>query len=542
MPQQTPVIEESSRFNFITSIWIVPFIAIIVAGWLAYQYYSELGDEIRIIFPKNEGLNAGQSQIKYRDVQVGTVQKILLRKDGNGVVVVARMDKLAEPYLNEKAKFWIVKPEVGVTGVSGLDTLLSGTYINMFSEKEGQPKDTFYGLKEPYHANKEGVYYQLIAPSGFNINRGTPINFKNMTVGQVEYVNISLDGQNIDFVVFVQQQYVPYIHRNSKFWVTSTVDASFANGRLDVNVAPLSNLVQGGIEFSSTHEDADDTVPDNFVFRLYKNSSLAQGMTIGKGGDFIETFEILTQEPISKLKTGAFVEYEGYEVGRVKDISLSYKKDTHKIEGKVLIDVDMSSFTRKDENITSAHRNFNQMVKEGLRAKMTPSDPLTGALFVNLVFEDNATAQSLTKGKMFAVLPSVKSDGGGMMDEADKLLKKLNNLPLEKLLASINKVVDDSAEPINTVLTDLKKTVKDVNALTGKKSFQTMPNEIDRTLKELTRTLATAKQVIKGYDNQSLLARQIAETLKVVTETSKSMQQFLEMLNRKPDSLIFGDQ
>lgn len=128
------------------------------------------------------------------------------------------------------------------------------------------------------------------------------------------------------------------------------------------------------------------------------------------------------------------------------------------------------------------------------------------------------------------------------MGEADKLLKKLNSLPLEKLLASINKVVDDSAEPINTVLTDLKKTVKDVNALTGKKSFQTMPNEIDRTLKELTKTLATAQKTIKGYDNQSLLARQIAETLKVVTETSKSMQEFLEMLNRKPDSLIFGDQ
>ncbi len=542
MSQQTPVIEESSRFNFITSIWIVPFIAIMVAGWLAYQYYAELGDEIRIIFPKNEGLNAGQSQIKYRDVQVGTVQKIVLRKDGNGVVVIARMDKLAAPYLNEKAKFWIVKPEVGVTGVSGLDTLLSGTYINMYSEKEEQSKDTFYGLKEAYHENKEGIYYQLTAPSGLNINRGTPISFKNMTVGQVEHVNISLDGQNIDFVVFIQKAYVPYVHRDSKFWVTSTVDVSFANGRLDVNVAPLSNLVQGGIELSSTHEDANDTVPDNFVFRLYKNSNIAQGMKIGKGGDFVETFEVMTQDAISKLRIGAFVEYDGYEVGRVKDVSLSYKNDTRKIEGKVLVEIDVSAFAKKEDNITSAYSQFSQMVQEGLRAKIAPSDPLTGALFVDLAFDPNATKQSLTQGKKYALLPSVKNEEGGLMDETDRLLKKLNNLPLEKLLASINKVVDSSAEPINTVLTDLRKTVKDVNALTGKKSFKTMPNEIDRTLKELSKTLATTKKVVEGYDNQSLLTRQIAETLKVVTETSKSMQQFLEMLNRKPDSLIFGDQ
>jgi paraquat-inducible protein B len=177
------------------------------------------------------------------------------------------------------------------------------------------------------------------------------------------------------------------------------------------------------------------------------------------------------------------------------------------------------------------------MVEEGLRAKMMPADPLTGALFVDLGFEDNVTKQTLVQGKKFALLPSVKSDAGGMMDEAQKLLQKLNSLPLEQLLTSLNKVVDNS----DGLLSDLGKSVKDVNALTSKKSFQAMPNEIDKTLKELTKTLAVAQKTIKGYDNQSLLTRQIAETLKVVTETSKSMQQFLNMLNRKPDSLIFGD-
>ncbi|WP_296824643.1 MlaD family protein, partial [Sulfurovum sp.] len=116
MSQEIPEIEESTKFNFITSIWIIPFIALLIAGWLAYQYYSELGPQIRITFPKNEGLQVGQSHIKYRDVPIGTVSKIELQEEGEGVVVIARMDKTATPYLNEHSRFWIVKPEVGISG------------------------------------------------------------------------------------------------------------------------------------------------------------------------------------------------------------------------------------------------------------------------------------------------------------------------------------------------------------------------------------------------------------------------------------------
>lgn len=542
MSTQTPKVEESSKFNLLTSIWIVPFVAMLIAAWLAYQYFSELGPQIRIVFPNSEGLNPGQSQIKYRDVSIGTVKKIILQKEGKGVVVIAKMDKSAVPFLNENTKFWIVKPEVGISGISGLDTLISGTYIGMVSSEGEESKKSFIGLAQAYKFAREGVYFQLSAPSGYNVKEGTPLYFKGTKAGQVEYLNISLDGQNIDFAVFVNKAYVPYVHSDSKFWVTSAVDIDFANGRLDVNVAPVTYLMQGGIEFSSTGEDASDTVPEQFVFELHKNGNLAISQNIGRGGNFIKSFEMMTEDSIAKLKIGAPVEYEGYEVGRVKDVELSYNAKTHKILGKVLLSIDVSSFASDDDNVTNCQNKFYKAIEEGLSAKITPTDPITGMLFVDLLFDSNSTHRSVTKGQKYALLPSIENDGGGMMDEADKLLKKLNSLPLEKLLASINKVVDDSAEPINTVLTDLQKTVKDMNALTGKKSFQTMPDEIDRTLKELSKTLATAQKTMKGYDNQSLLARQIAETLKVVTETSKSMQQFLEMLNRKPDSLIFGDQ
>ena len=126
-------------------------------------------------------------------------------------------------------------------------------------------------------------------------------------------------------------------------------------------------------------------------------------------------------------------------------------------------------------------------------------------------------------------IPSIPSDTSGIVDE------------VEKLVASLNRVVNDNAEPIQLLVADLQKTVKDINAMTSTKSFKGMPDELNKTMKELTKTLRTAKKVLEGYDKDSLLTHQVSQTLKEVTETSQEMQQFLKLMNRKPNSLIFGD-
>ena len=545
MSQQIPEIEESTKFNFITSIWIVPFVALLIAGWLAYQYYSELGSEIKIIFPKNEGLQAGQSRIKYRDVPIGTVTKITLQEDGEGVTVIASMDKTATPYLNGNSKFWIVKPEVGFSGVSGLDTLISGTYINMNSEKGGVFKDKHVGLDHAYREIGGGEYYQLNSSRGDStVKVGTPIYFQNIQVGQVEYVVLSLDGTSMDVVIFIDKLYVPCVHTDSKFWVRSTLDVSLSNGSLDVKVAPFSDLIQGAIEFSSSGVDDTNSVPYSFVFPLYKNSNVIESKKIGSGGKHIKTFMLRTQDSLAKLKLNARVRYDGFDVGGVEKIKLSYEKETHHMKGEVLINIDTSVFEDPNDTNHTGEENFHQAVEEGLRAKITSADIITGMLFVDLIFDENATKQTVTQGKHYAVLPTVESDGGGVMDEVKKILAKLNDLPLKKLIVSIDKVVNETSAPVanaNKVLLDLQKTVENINKLTGKKSFTALPDEVDKALKELTKTLRTTKKVVKGYGNNSLLTHQIAQTLKVVTETSKEMQYFLEMLNRKPNSLIFGD-
>ena len=545
MSKQIPKIEESTKFNLITSIWIVPLIALLIAGWLAYQYFSELGPEIRITFTKNEGLQAGQSRIKYRDVPIGTVSKIELQEDGDGVVVIARMDKTATPYLNSESRFWIVKPEVGISGVSGLDTLISGTYINMYSKKDETFKSEYVGLDYSYRNISGGEYFVLNTQRGeSSVKPGTPIYLKNVKVGKVEYVVLALDDASIDIIVFIDKQYIPYVHIDSKFWVRSTLDVALENGNLDVNVAPAIDLIRGAIEFSTTGKDREKIVSDNFVFELHRNKNSTLSNKIGKGGKYIKEFMLHTQNTIAKLKPNAPVEYHGFKVGSVKDIKLNYSKVKHKMQGKVFVAIDTSVFKDLNDTTHTGEENFYQAVAEGLRAQIVPTDPITGMLYVDLTFNHSDKNRTIMKGKEYAVLPTVEYASGNLMASATKILDKINALPLEKLLASLNKVVDESAKPVsnaNALLLDLKKTVKNLNTMTNKKSFIAMPDEVNKMLKELTKTLKTTKKVVKGYDSNALIVQQLSQTLKIVTETSKEMQHFLEMLNRKPNSLIFGD-
>ena len=552
MSTEIPEIEESNKFNFITSIWIVPFIALIIAGWLGYKHFAERGPEIKILFQKNEGLIAGQSVVKFRNIPVGKVTKIDVAEKSDGVVVTVRMkNKRSKPYLTEEAKFWIVKPEVGISGVSGLDTLLSGTYINVYSKTGGKNfKKEYIGLTQPYRDTMEGEYFHLVSANGEYTSVGTPIYYKNIKVGQVEYLYLGLDNKNIHVIVFIDKQYAAYVHNDSKFWTRNTLNVNFAKGNLDINIAPVRYLLEGGIVFSSSGKDKNSSVAHGRIFPLYVSKTHADSTTIGSVAKCIKKFVLLTDETIANLRVQSPVRFDGFDIGWVSDIQISYSRASHKMLGKILLSIDTSVFEDKYETNSSGVikstglANLYQAVEEGLRAKITALDPITNMLFIDLTFKHQDGNGSIVQDGKYAQLPMASQSSTGIMASMTQILDKLNNLPLEKLLASVNKVVDDTAEPIanaNEVLIDLKKTVENLNALTNKKSFIAMPDEVNKALKELTRTLKTTKKVVKGYGNDSILNKQLSHTLEILTKTSQEMQVFLRMLNRKPDSLIFGD-
>jgi len=545
MSTNIPKIEESNKFNLFTSIWIVPFIALVIAGWLAYQYFEDLGAEIEIIFAKNEGLVAGQSVVKFRNVPIGKVTKIYVTEDTEGVIVRVRMNsKSATPYLTEKARFWIVKPEVGFSGVSGLDTLLSGTYIDVYSEKGGTFRERHIGLTQPHQDTSKGKYFHLVSVDGKNISVGMPIFYKNIKVGKVAYKYLSLDERHVDVIIFVDNLYAEYIHTDSKFWMKNSMTVDFTRGKLDVDIAPLNFLLTGGIVFSATESERTQVLDVNYIFTLHTSKTEAENDTIGSGIKHNKRFLLITKESIAKLSQDSVVRFDGFDIGKVLQIKLSYSPKNHQMEGSVVIEVDMSVFEDKHDNNATGEENFYGAVEEGLRAKIAALDPITGSQYIDLTFNHLDGEGTITVDDKYARLPMASQSSSGIMDSVSQILDKLNTLPLNELVTSVEGVISEAKEPVknaNALLLDLTDMVKDIKKMTSKKSFEVLPNELNKALKSMNKTLKDTSKVVKGYDSDSLVKEQLAQTLKILTKTSQEMQVFLRMLNRKPNSLIFGD-
>jgi len=548
MSESIPEIEESSKFKFITSIWIVPIIAIVIALWLAFQYYSELGPKIEINFEKSEGLKAGQSQIKFRDVLIGKVEKVMLNDGGEGVKVIARIHKEATIYLNDHAQFWIVKPEVGIGGVSGLDTILTGTYIKMMSQKKKMKKRKFIGLEQPYRLLDKGDYYHLNASSSHNLKKGTPVFFKDMKAGYVAYVNIALDGKSVDVIIFIDKSYTHYIHADSKFWVQSSLSIDYLNGQLNFNMAPLSNIVRGGIEFSSSGEDAENKVPYDYIFRLYQDSAVAVQKKIGKGGKAIRDYHMIFNESTAKLKKDASIKYDSFDVGRVKDIAYSYNSKSHQLSSEVVVSIYTSIFFDSNDSNHTGVENLENAVEEGLRASLQKHDPISGYLYVDLDFIETNQTKEIAHMEHYALFPTVSASSDGIMSGLNGLIDSIQKLPLESLIVSIDKaaesfsgLLNDNNTAVQQLLSSLDKTLVGINKMVGSKAFAKMPVELNKTMRGLQKTLRSLDSVLKSNSDESLMASQLSETLKEVKKASIDTQKLFKKLDRKPNSLIFGD-
>jgi paraquat-inducible protein B len=289
----------------------------------------------------------------------------------------------------------------------------------------------------------EGEYFHLVSANGDNTSVGTPIYFKNIKVGQVEYLYLGLDNKNIHVIVFIDKQYAPYVHNDSKFWTKSTINVNFAKGNLDINIAPVNYLLQGGIVFSSPGDDKNVSVAHGRVFPLYNSKTQAESTTIGSVTKCIEEFMLLTDDSIAKLRVQAPVRFDGFDIGWVSDIQLSYSKASHKMLGQILLAIDTSVFEDTHETNISGElkstglANLYQAVEEGLRAKITALDPITGMLFIDLTFNHQDGNGSIVKETEYAQLPMASQSSTGIMTSMTQILDKLNNLPLEKLLASV---------------------------------------------------------------------------------------------------------
>ena len=536
-----PKIKKSFGFKLFTSIWIVPIIAFLITISLAYQHFSQMGKEIRIYFDSSSGLKI-KSKVQYRNVAIGEVTKILLDDDSEGVVVVVRMDKGTKKYLNNKTEFWIVKPEVDSSGISGLETLISGAYIGLYTQKDKSFKKIFQGLNKPHKSRGDGIYYTLTTnKTHINVSKNSPVFYKNIEVGRIDKVELD-DNMRMNIVILIENRYTKYINISSKFWIRSALDINFENSNLNINLAPIGDILKGGLEFSTNFNIEEIEIPKDYRFALYQSRSASLNKKLGVGGTYIKRFIMEFDDKMSNINQYASVKFNDYIIGEVTRIEFNYDIKDKKIKTKLETTIDTSAFYDKNIRYKDGFDNLKDAVIMGLRARVDTENPITNTIFIDLDFVEDDKNQTIkiAKNSNF-IFPTYKQAESEIIKSLNIMLNKFKNLPLKELLVSTTKLIDDSNKPITNLLLEFNNSASLLNKILAQKDMKRLPSSLNKTIKKLDKLITSMTKLSDGDGEKSILASQFSDMLKQLTEASISMNKFATKLNKKPNSLIFGD-
>jgi paraquat-inducible protein B len=578
VPQATVVPRSRAR---VSVVWVIPVLAAVVALGIAVQRILSEGPTITITFKAAQGIEAGKTFVKYKDVNIGQVTKVELTADSSKVEVTAKMAKSAAGLMVEDATFWVVEPRVTLSGVSGLGTLLSGNYIGFEVGKSSKKQKTFTGLETPpiITSGQPGRQFVLKADTIGSLGIGSPIYYRRLQAGQIIAYKLAGDGKSIDLTVFVNSPYDRYVNPGTRFWNASGIDVSIGAGGVDVRTESLVALIAGGIAFE-TPDFAGPAEPAaaETAFTLYSDRTIAMKQPEVAAARFVLYFN----ESLRGLSVGAPVTLLGLPAGEVTDVGLDIDPVTRTLRGRV----DVASYPERlikrltvkqavaAEALAGSPQErrafFQRMVEQrGLRAQLRSGNLLTGQLYVALDFFPDAPAAKIDWSQEPGVLPVVPSTVPDLEAKLTSILAKLDKLPYEsigadltKVLATVDGTLRDASTALNRVNADvtpeLRATLEDLRRMiatadglfknqvnTTLEGVNTTLKDVSKTLEELRGPLATADRVLKNTDATLLgknapVQQDLRDALQEVTRAARSLRDLMDYLERHPDALIRG--
>jgi len=537
------------RSRRISAIWIIPLVAVAIGGWLAWDTWSKQGPTIRISFDSGEGLQAGQSQLKFKDIVFGTVKSLELAPDHTHVVVTVATTHEAKPLLTDQTIFWVVKPRLFAGNVSGLETLLSGSYIGMLpGEAGGKAQHRFVGHEDPpiLLANVPGHTFVLKAKKLGSISLGSPVFYRDLSVGEVLGWDIADMAEYVTIRAFVRAPYDSYVHDETRFWNASGVSVKLAGAGIEVQMESLKALLLGGIAFETpTAEIHTAVTAENHVFPLFADRDAANNASYTRKIPMISYFP----GSVKGLAPGSEVTVHGLKVGQVTEVRLTYDRanDTvlapvrYEIEPERVVGVGVRVFKTDVESVEA-------LLKGGLRASLQSASLITGQQVVALDFVTDAPPVPVTKEGEDFVLPTTEGGGfAGLASSANDLLGKVNQIPFDQIGKSLNgilKSINDATQgpQLKKALTDLSAMIASAQAMMQRLDTKQLP----QLTADLEKTLTSANKLVlsldSGYGDNTKFNRDLDRLMAQTTDAVRSIRALTDLLARHPEALIKGRQ
>ncbi|MBV8120604.1 MAG: MCE family protein [Alphaproteobacteria bacterium] len=553
---EPPVLARATarRSRRISIIWVIPLVALAIGAWLAYDTLSKEGPTITVTFDSGEGLQAGQSQLKYRDIVFGTVKSLALTRDHNHVDVTIATTAQAEPLLTNTTAFWVVKPRLFAGNISGLETLLSGSYVGMMpGATGGKAQRAFEGREDPPILTEHvpGREFLLKARRLGSISLGSPIFFRDQSVGEVLGWELADMAEYVTIHAFVRHPYDGYVNDQTRFWNASGLSIKLAGAGVEIQLESLKALLLGGIAFQNP--DLEGKVPavaaENHIFELFADRDAADAAS------YTRKIEVVSYFPgsVSGLGPGSPVTMHGLTVGQVLGVELKYDtaNDTivapvrYVVEPERIIGVGQRRFKTDQEAVEA-------VVKKGLRATLQSANLITGQQQVALDFVPNAPPAAVEMHDGHFILPTTEGGGfAGLAASASELLNKVNTIQFDKLGQSLNQLLQStdalvSGPQLRDSLTKLSATLSMAETFTRNLNTGTAPafKQLPDMSKQLQTTLNNTNKLLvsvdAGYGDNTKFYRDLDRLLVQTTDALNSLRALSDLLSRHPEALIKG--
>jgi len=538
-----PEPEIQTKKRRISIVWLVPLVALAIGGWLVYKAISEKGPTVTITFKSAEGLEAGKTKIKYKDVELGQITSIELDDDLAQVVVKAELVKTAEKFVSENTRFWVVRARVAAGGISGLGTLFSGAYIGLDPGQPGKQKTYFQGLEVPPVVTTDlpGSHFVLRAESLGSLNIGDPVYFRRIEVGQMVSYKLDEDGQAVTIKVFVHDPHHQLVRKNTRFWNASGLDVAIGADGIRIDTESFASLMIGGIAFDTpAGQEAGEPAKENDVFRLYKNRESISEKTYVRKTRWLLHFD----GDVRGLNIGAPVELHGIQIGQVLDVNLEFDLDTEAFRIPVLIETEPDRIKTAGKIPEGVERQkiMDYLVGKGLRAQLKTGSLITGQLLVAIDMHPGEPPAKINWEGSYPEIPTVPTAMEEITTSLTQLLRKLEKLPIEQIGIDLRDTVAGAKRLINSAelqdsITALDQTLNQAQIFAASLNTSIAP-ELKTAVSNLNSALIQAQKLTKSLNSN--VSPQADRTLKELQAAARSIKVWAAYLERNPEALIRG--
>ncbi|MBD3894431.1 intermembrane transport protein PqiB [Halomonas sp. ML-15] len=524
------------RQRRISPIWIVPIVALLIGLWLAYDNYLQRGTQITLMMDNAEGIEAGSTLIKTRNVEIGRVERVGLSDDLRSTEIIARISPDAERMLVDDSRFWVVKPRIGREGISGLGTVLSGAYIQLQPGSSASPRREFDVLDQPPVAaqDAEGIRINLLSQLGNSLRLGDPVTYQGYTVGRVEATEFDAENRQMRQRLFIESPYDVLVTESTRFWSASGIDLRLDSEGVRVNVESFEALLGGGVTFGVPEDvPLGPMVEPDTTFNLYPDEDSAQQGSFNRYLEYV----LLIDDTVRGLSRGAPVEFRGVRIGTVASVPWNFSATQP--EGRegfaipVLVRIEPQRLANDDDDanfdLNEWEERFERLFDIGLRASLKAGNLLTGAMFVDLNFQRDLEGEYIAEVfEERRVFPTTSGGFAQIEAQVGNLLDKLNNLEIEPILSGLDRNLAQS----EAMLEEVRELTGTFQAIADDPATREMPDNLNRSLIELRETLS-------GLSPESDAYRELTGAMQRLERLMRDLQPAARTISEQPSALIF---